>query len=149
MMANIYRDLPCVKEAKLDPHDPRRVTLIWIDGEQYNISPPPPRAELNITKEKAAKIIDGVAEIYVRCLSNGDYYMVEGKSSSRTGLKSGVRGTFLPLAEAMCAAKNEAEYLAIMTTNQPSGGMSEKTLRSFYKHKDEVPKWEPRLREAK
>ncbi len=61
MMANIYKALPCVKEAKPDPQDPRRVTLIWIDGERYNISPS--RGELNITKEQAESFIDKTAEI--------------------------------------------------------------------------------------
>jgi hypothetical protein len=146
MMANIYKGLPCVKEAKPDPQDPRRVTLIWIDGERYNISPPPPRGELNITKEQAESFIDKTAEIFVRGLSNGDYYMLEGGGPSRSGLWGGAQQIFLPLAAAMRGAKDEADFLAIMKTNQPPGGMSEKTLRSFYKHRDEVPEWERRLR---
>ena len=67
-------------------------------------------------------------------------------SFSQTGTPLGARQTFLPLADAMRATENEADFLAVMKTNQPVGGMSEKTFRSFYKHKDEMPEWESRIR---
>ena len=148
MMVDVYKKMPCIRDAKLDPDNPNCIILTWASGEQgYNSQlPPPRRKEIDLTKEQAESFIDKTAEIFVKGLSNGDYYMLEGGGPSRSGLWGGAQQIFLPLAAAMRGAKDEADFLAIMKTNQPPGGMSEKTLRSFYKYKDEVPEWERRLR---
>lgn len=150
IMVNVYKKLPCIKEARLNNDTPEVIDIVWTDGGKGGVRLTPfPGAELNITKEQAAKFIDHVAEIYVRGLSAGDYYMVEGCGPSRTGLKAGISGFFQPVADTMRAATNETEFLVLMKARQPSGGMSEKTLRSFYKHKDELSRWEQRLQEKK
>ncbi len=148
MMIDVYNKLPCVKSAKLDPRKPDRIILTWINGEQYNISPPPPVADLNLTKEQAEKYIDSIAEIYVRGLGENRYYYVMGKGDRRQGMFGGFQGTFGLYARALHASKDEADFLAIMKTNQPTGGISETWLKLFYSHKDDLPKWESRLLEA-
>jgi hypothetical protein len=147
MMAEVYQGMPCVRSAKFGNSDSNTLEVSWMNGAHSNIRlTPMPVGKLNITKEQAESFIDKTAEIFVRGLSNGDYYMLEGGGPSRSGLWGGAQQIFLPLAAAMRGAKDEADFLAIMKTNQPPGGMSEKTLRSFYKYKDEVPEWERRLR---
>lgn len=148
MMVDVYKRMPCIRDAKLDPDNPNCIILTWASGKRgYNSQLPPPcRKVIDLTKEQAESFIDKTAEIFVRGLSNGDYYMLEGGGPSRSGLWGGAQQIFLPLAAAMHRAKDESGFLAIMKTNQPPGGMSEKTLRSFYKYRDELPKWEPRLR---
>lgn len=147
LMVDVYRRLPCIKTAVRDVTSPNTIEVVWADGSRGGIiQVPPKRKEIDLTKEQAESFIDKTAEIFVKGLSNGDYYMLEGGGPSRSGLWGGAQQIFLPLAAAMRGAKDEADFLAIMKTNQPPGGMSEKTLRSFYKYKDEVPEWERRLR---
>jgi len=149
-MVGVYNKLPCILDAKRASNDNKTTIIVkWKTGETSRIRlVPPHRKDIDLTKEQAENHIDKTAELFVRGLMRNKYYIVEGRSPSRSGNPEGAKQTFLPLAEAMRTAKDEAEYLAIMVTNQPPGGMSEKMLRSFYKYKDEVPKWEPRVREA-
>jgi hypothetical protein len=147
LMVDVYRRLPIVASAKIDADDGHAIIVEWKNGETVNIDMiPHAHKQADPTKEQAEKYIDSIAEIFVRGLSRNDYYMLEGGGPSRSGSWIGAKQTFLPIADAIHATKDEAEYLSVMKTNQPPGGMSEKTLRSFYKYKDELPNWEPRLR---
>ena len=149
VMVDVFKELPCVSSAKKDPNSGNTIIVEWKNGEVMNINMiPHERKGVNLTREQAEAFIDKTAEIFVRGLSNGDYYMLEGGGPSRSGLWGGAKQIFLPLADAMRVARDEADFLSIMKTNQPPGGMSEKTFRSFYQHKGELPKWEPRLRDA-
>jgi hypothetical protein len=147
LMVGVYRVLPCIQSAQLEKDDPHVIEVIWTDGSRDGfLQIPPKRKEPDLTKEQAEKYIDSMAEIFVRGLSRNSYYMLEGGGPSRSGSWIGAKQTFLPIADAINATKDEEEYLSVMKTNQPPGGMSEKILRSFYKYKDELPNWEPRLR---
>ncbi len=90
--------------------------------------------------------MDYNCDIYVRGLGSNHCFMF-GNMTRRTST-AGFRKTLLPLADAMRTAKDETDFLAIMKTNQPPGGMSEAAFRAFYRHRDDLPKWEPRVREA-
>lgn len=147
MMVDVYLKLPCVRDARRVENEPNTIEFVWADGEKGGVSlVPPRRRDDNLTKEQAQEYIDHFAEMHMNGLDRGDYYMIEGGGYSRTGTTVGAKQTFLPLADAMRATENEADFLAVMKTNQPVGGMSERTFRSFYRHKDEMPAWEARIR---
>jgi hypothetical protein len=149
MMVDIYKKLPCIKEAHLNENSQDTIDVVWMDGSKGGIRQAPmPRADLNLTREQAEKYIDSIAEIYVRGLGENRYYYVMGKGDRRQGLFGGFQGTFGLYARALRASKDEADFLAIMKTNQPPGGISETWLKLFYSHKDDLPKWESRLLES-
>ena len=146
MMVEVYRRLPCVKSAQREKEDSHSIEVIWMDGKKSSITQVRPwRKDDNFTKEQAERIIDKRTGNFANGLGNGRYYMMEGGRRSRSGTPEGARQTFLPLADAMRATESEEDFLAVMKTNQPPGGISEKTLRSFYKHKDEMPAWKARI----
>lgn len=149
MMDSVYLRMPCIQSAKFKEAASNTLEVVWMNGSHSNIRlTPMPRGEMNITKEQAAIYIDKIAGIYVRGLGENSYYYVMGKGDRRQGTFGGFCGTFTPLAEAMRNAKDEAEFVSMVKTNQPPGGISETWLRLFYSHRDELPKWEPRLRDA-
>ena len=146
MMVDVYRKLPCIKTAEREENDPDSINVVWADGSKGGIRQIPfPRGELNLTKKQATEYIDHMAEIYVHALENNNYFMT-GSTVGRRGTHESFTRTLVPLAETLKIAKDEADFLSIMKTNQPVGGMSEAAFRAFYKHKDDLPKWEPRIR---
>ena len=146
MMVDVYRRLPCVKSAQR--RNSRSIEVIWMNGKKDNISqaPPPRRAEEKWTKEQVKETVDRISQGLVERFTDGGFYMAENGGPCRSGTIVGARQTFLPLADAMRTAENEEDFLAIMKTNHSSGGMPERQLRIFYKHKDEMPEWEARVR---
>ena len=148
MMVDIYLKLPCVADAQIDPEKPDCIIVTWVTGEKNYISQTSAqRGEDHFTREQAEHFIDRITEIYIRGLSNNHYFMV-GSTIGRRGAPESFSRTLIPLADAMRTAKDETDFLAIMKTNQPPGGMSEAAFRAFYRHRDDLPKWEPRVREA-
>jgi hypothetical protein len=147
-MVDVYRGVPCIREARLASNESNTIEVVWADGSKGGISQRRARRkDDNLTKEQAAKIIDNLTEsYYVRGLEDNWYYL-EGKGGKRMGLFGGFKGMFTPLAEALRASENEAGFIAAVMTNQPPGNISETWLKLFYSHKDELPKWEHRLRE--
>ena len=146
MMVDVYQKLPCIRDAKIDPEKNDCIIVTWVTGEKNFISQvPPQRGQDNLTVSQAAQFVDRISEIYVRGLGDNNYFLV-GAAGGQRGTKDAFGRTLAPLADAMRAAKDEAEFLSIMKTNQPVGGMSEAAFRAFYKHKDELPKWEHRIR---
>ena len=146
MMVDVYRGIPCVLTAEQDKDDRTMINLKWKSGDESHINEVPfTRKRDNITKEQAVKWIDDMTEIYVRALGNNNYFML-GATVGRRGTQETFERTLVPLATNLKIAKDEADFLSIMKTNQPVGGMSEAAFRAFYKHKDGLPKWEPRIR---
>ena len=146
MMVDVYRKLPCVKSAQRRENS-HSIEIVWMNDSKDSIpqTPRPRRAEEKWTKEQAERIIDKLTGNVVHGLGSGDYYMMQSGVRIGTGTTVGAKKVFLPIADAMHATENEEDFLAVMETNQPPGGISEKTLRSFYKHKDEMPTWEARI----
>jgi hypothetical protein len=146
LMVEAYKQLPIVVDAVRDSDSKRSIFVKWKSGAESHIDHVAPEVKRdNLTRAQAEQYVDRMAEIYVRGLGDNNYFLL-GSSGGQRGTKEAFGRTLVPLADAMRAAKDEAEFLSIMQTNQPVGGLSEKTLRSFYKYKAEVPKWEPRLR---
>lgn len=146
MMDSVYLKMPCILSAKFKEAGSNTLEVVWMNGSHSNIRlTPMSRGEMNITKEQATQYIDEIAEIYVRGLGENRYYYVMGKGDRRQGTFGGFKGTFGVYARALRASKDEADFLAMMKTNQPTGGISEEWLKLFYSHKDDFPKWEPLL----
>lgn len=146
MMVDVYKGLPCVATARRESSPQGVIIVVWKSGEESHINLiPPTRKRDHITKEQAIKWIDDMTEIYVRALRENDYFML-GATVGRRGRQETFERTLVPLATNLKIAKDEADFLSIMKTNQPVGGMSEAAFRAFYKHKDDLPKWEPKIR---
>ena len=149
MMVDVYRKLPCVRDAKLATDEEDCIVIVWTatgKEESFRQMSSPRRTDDNMTKEQAQECIDHYAEMHVNRLGRGSYHMIEGGGPSRTGSSEGAKRTFLPLADALRATESEEDFLAVMKTNQPVGRMSERTFRSFYRHKDERSAWEAHIR---
>ena len=146
MMVEVYRRLPCVKSAQRRENS-HSVEVIWKnDAKDSNPQTPAPRKpEEKWTKEQVKTSVDEVAEGLVESFAEGGFYMSSGKTPCRSGTAKGAQMVFLPLAGAMRAAESEEDFLAIMKTNQPPGGIMEAELSTLYKHKDEMPVWEARI----
>ena len=146
MMVDVYRRLPCVKSAHREGNS-HFIDVIWMNDAKDNIqqTPAPRRPEEKTTKEQARTFVDKIAQGLVRRFTNGGFYMAEGGVPCRSGTAEGARMVFLPLAGAMRAAESEEDFLAIIKTNQPPGGIMEAELRTLYKHKDDMPEWEARI----
>jgi len=147
MLVETYKKLPIVADAARDPDSKRSICVKWKSGKLSHIDHiAPARKKDNLTRGQAEQFIDRMTEIYVRGLGDNNYFLF-GATGGQRGTKDAFGRTLAPLADAMRVAKDEAEFLLIMKTNQPPGGISEKGLRQFYKHKDDLPKWEPRIRD--
>jgi|GEM_PF-3972491 len=146
MMVKVYRGLPIVLDAEREPDSPWTIHVKWKSGEESHIGQVPHKRN-DLTKEQADEMLTRFCEIYAHGLENNNYFML-GSTMGRRGTPESFARTLVPLANAMRTAKDEAEFLAIMKTNQPPGGMSEAAFRAFYRHRDDLPKWEPRVREA-
>jgi len=145
MLIKAYKELPCIADAYHEPNTESTIILVWQNGRKEGVNEfPPTRKPVDITPDQAVKLLDGVCEIYAEGLKATNYFMFG--SAKRRGTQKSFARTLEPLANALRSAKDEADFLSMMKTNQPPGGMSEKALRSFYKYKDEVPEWERRLR---
>jgi len=145
LMVDAYKSLPCIVSATRDAESPNTISVKWRSGRVSHIGQVPlMRKPVDITPEQAVKLLDGVCEIYAEGLKATNYFMFG--SAKRRGTQESFARTLEPLANALRSAKDEADFLSVMKTNQPPGGMSEKALRSFYKHRDEVSEWERRLR---
>ena len=145
MMVDVYASLPCVKTAERDKDSAWTINVVWKSGETYHICQvPPQRSQDNGTPEQAAKMFDGVCEIYSKGLEFNDYFLFG--SAYTTGTQDGFGRFLVPIAEALKTAKNEEAFVSVMTNKFPmSTGFSEKAFRSFFKHKDKLPQWEPLL----
>lgn len=151
MMADVYRQLPCVRDVKFDSDDDNYIIVTWVTGEKRRDNQFPVSVrhkDNNMTKEQMRKIIDKVTETYVKGLEN-NYYYLEGAGGGRMGTFEGFKGTFKPLVAALHAAKDEDEFLFIVKTNNPPQGLSEEWFRMFYRDKDNLTKWEWKLWELK
>mgnify|MGYP001492358981 FL=1 len=147
LMVGVFQEMPCILKAERDATSPVGIVLVWKSGKVSHVDlVPPSRKPDNMTKEQALEIMDRLCEIYVRGLEGNNYFMF-GRMTRR-GLPVAFKRTLIPLADAMHAAKDEADFLAIMKTNQPTGGMMEEYLKMFYQHKADLPKWEPHVRET-
>ena len=146
MMVDVYASLPCVKTAERDKDSAWTINVIWKSGEIYHICQvPPQRSQDNVTPEKAAKVFDDICDIYNSGLEFNDYFMFG--TVTRRGTQDGYGQFLVPIAEALKTAKDEEAFLTVMTNKFPmSTGFSEKAFRSFYKHKDKLPQWEPLLK---
>ena len=147
MMVEIYRRIPCVKSAQCEKKS-HSIEVIWMNGKKDSIeqTQPPRRAEDKWTKEQVKETVDRISQGLVERFTDGGYYMAERGAPCQSGTIVGARRTFSQIADAIRAAENEEDFLAIMKTNRPIGGMPEGYLRPLYKHKDEMPEWEARVR---
>lgn len=144
-MVEVYRSLPCVKDAQIKADDPNCISVTWITGEINNINQDPPqRKDDNLSVEQATQYVDKTAEIYVRGLGAGNFFM-EGVAKMRGTTESYAR-VLQPLADAMRTCENEKMFIATLRTNQLFSGFSDKAFQSYFKHKDDLPKWEPKMR---
>lgn len=144
MMAGVYKSLPCIKDAKRD-NDSNSIIVTWKSGRVDHVTQVPPQcAPDDVTPEQAAKAFDGICEIYYGGLELNDYFMFG--TVHRRGTQDGYGQFLMPIAEALKTAKGEEAFVAVMTNKFPMvTGFSEKAFRSFYKHKDQLPQWEPLL----
>ncbi len=144
MMADVYKSLPCIKDAKRD-YDCNSIIVTWKSGRVDHVTQiPPQRSQDNGTPEQAAKMFDGTCEIYYSGLEFNDYFMFG--NVTRMGTQDGYGQFLVPIAEALKTAKDEEAFVAVMTNKFPIvTGFTEKAFRSFYKHKDKLPQWEPLL----
>jgi hypothetical protein len=145
MMVDVYASLPCVQTAERDKDSAWTINVVWKSGETYHICQvPPQRSQDNGTHEQAAKMFDGVCEIYSKGLEFNDYFLFG--SAYTTGTQDGYGRILVPIAKALRMEKDEEAFVAVMTNKFPMvTGFSEKAFRSFYKHKDKLPQWEPLL----
>ena len=143
-MVDIYRELPCVKSAQRQSHS---IEVIWLDGSRGGILQIPSRRhEAAQTKEDAEKLTDHFSEGYRQKLDDCHYFILEQGGLAHSGTMQDARLILLPLADAIHATENEDGFLATVKTNQPPCRLSEKTLRLFYRHRDDMQEWESRLR---
>ena len=89
--------------------------------------------------------ISGSARHITDVLLRGDYFMF-GDPRRQGGVGTFAR-TLIPLASALQKARNEAEFISIMQTNMPPGGIPEQGLKNFWKHREQAPVWEARAKQ--
>jgi hypothetical protein len=144
MMVDVYKSLPCIKDAKR-AIDSNSIIVTWLSGELDRVTQVrPQRSQDNVTPEKAAKVFDDICEIYYGGLELNDYFLFG--TVHRRGTQDGYGQFLVPIAEALKTAKDEEAFISVMTNKFPMvTGFSEKAFRSFYKHKDKLPQWEPLL----
>ncbi len=144
MMVDVYKSLSCIKDAKRAT-DSNSIIVTWLSGDLDRVCQVPPRrAPDNGTPEQAAKMFDGICEIYYSGLELNDYFMFG--TVHRRGTQDGYGQFLVPIAEALKTAKDEEAFVSVMTNKFPMvTGFTEKAFRSFYKHKDKLPQWEPLL----
>lgn len=147
LMVEVYKGLPCILNAERDATSPVGIVLFWKSGKVSRVDLVPPSRKPNTTtKEQALKMMDRLCESYVEGLEDNHFFML-GNTFLR-GAPDGYKMLLAPLSEAMKQATNEAHFASLFRTNRLSGSFSEGALRSLYQHKDGLPKWEPRVREA-
>ena len=145
MMVDIYKSLPCIKDAKREVTS-NSIIITWKSGRVDHVTQvPPQRSQNNGTPEQAAKMFDGICDIYSKGLEFNDYFIFG--SAYTTGTQDGFGRFLVPLAKALRTEKDEEAFVTVMTNKFPmSTGFSEKAFRSFYKHRDMLPQWEPLLK---
>jgi len=145
MLPDIYKKLPCITNAYYDTNTVGTIVITWVTGKTDRCNEfPPQRAPNNVTPEQAAKVFDDICEIYYNGLELNDYFMFG--TVHRRGTQDGYGQFIVPIAEALKTSKDEVAFVSVMTNKFPmSTGFSEKAFRSFYKHKDKLPQWEPLL----
>jgi len=145
MLPDIYKKLPCIKDAYHDTNTIGTIVLTWESGDKVRSNEfPPQRSQDNGTPEQAAKMFDGICDIYSKGLEFNDYFIFG--SAYTTGTQDGFGRFLAPIAEELRTAKDEEAFVTVMTNKFPmSAGFSEKAFKSFYKHKDLLPQWEPLL----
>ena len=148
LLVEAYRELPCIKDAYYDTNTVGRIIVTWIAGKVDNINEFAPQLKRdNSTPEQAAKVMDDVCEMYVRDLTNGGFDMF-GNTYLRGPSESSHQRILVPLSDALKSATNEQSFISMLRTNQFFSNYSENSgiFKSFFKHKEELPKWEPRIR---
>lgn len=146
-MAEVFNKMPFVSSASRDPTSSTGIILILkTGGKSSGNLVPPSRKPNTTTKEQALKMMDRLCESYAKGLEDNHFFML-GNTFLR-GAPDGYKMLLAPLSEAMKQATNEAHFASLFRTNRLSGSFSEGALRSLYRHKDGLPKWEPRVREA-
>lgn len=143
MMVDVYKSLPCIKDAER-VKDSTSIVVTWNSGEIDRVRQVPPKRK-DVSQEQVAMMLDNLCAVYVKDLENNDYFMFG--STYRTGTQDGYGQFLVPIAEALKTAKDEEAFISVMTNKFPMvTGFSEKAFRSFYKHKDKLPQWEPLLK---
>jgi len=143
-MVEVYRSLPCVKDAQFNSDNPNCITVVWNTGEICNINQmTPQRQEDDLTVEQAKHMVDKVATIYVRGLDDSNYFIF-GNATMR-GTMDSYQRVLRPLSEALRTSVDEKAFITAIRTNQLFSGFSDTANRSFFKHKDDVPKWESKI----
>ncbi len=142
MMVGVYTNLPCIKSARrIDGST--SISIIWKSGEIDNVRQVPPKRK-DISKEQVAMMLDKLCEAYVQDLNHNDYFMFG--NAYRTGTQDGFGQYLVPIAEALKTSKDENSFVTVMTNKfSIVTGFTEEAFRSFYKHKDKLPQWEPLL----
>jgi len=145
MLPDIYKKLPCIKDAYYDTNTIGTIVLTWESGDMVRSNEFPPQRSQDIgTHEQAAKLFDGICKIYYSGLEFNDYFMFG--NVHRRGTQDGYGQFLVPIAEALKSSKDEEAFVTAMTNKFPMvTGFSETAFRSFYKHKDKLPQWEPLL----
>jgi hypothetical protein len=142
MMVDVYTSLPCIKSARR-VDDSTSISIIWKSGEIDRVRQVPPKRK-DISKEQVIMMSDNLCETYVQDLNHNDYFMFG--NPYRTGIQDGYGQFLVPIAEALKTSKDEETFVTVMTNKFPMiTGFTEKAFRSFYKHKDQLPQWEPLL----
>lgn len=141
-LVKVYAQMPCVKHAQISEENSRAISVTWKTGETINVVHGEEVQLPVVTRDQAFRYVESMAQIFVDNLKDNHYFVL-GRGM-RMGTYGGFIQIFTPLAGAMRSARSENEFLAIMQTNQPPGGMSDAALRLFYQHKEDLPKWDPR-----
>jgi hypothetical protein len=144
MMVDVYKSLPCIRDAKREDNSVS-IIITWATGAIDHVTQVPfQRLKDNTTPEQAARMFDGICEIYSSGLEFNDYFIFG--SVHRRGTQDGYGQFLMPIAEVLKAAKDEEDFVTVMTNKFPMvTGFSAQAFRSFYKHKDKLPQWEPLL----
>jgi len=144
MMVDVYKNLPCIRDAKREGNS-FSIIITWETGAIDHVTQvPPQRLKDNSTPEQAARMFDDLCEIYYSGLEFNDYFMFG--NVHRRGTQDGYGQFLVPIAEALKSSKDEETFVTAMTNKFPMvTGFSETAFRSFYKHKDKLPQWEPLL----
>ncbi len=144
-MVGVCQKLPMVDVAKRADKDGINV---WVKSDretptyvrQRNF--PDWGAKTRMTPEEQIWCLEESSRANASILDSGAILML--------GVPWRVDGVAMPtlpsLASALRAAQDEAEFIAIMQTNMPSGGIPEQGLKNFWKHREQAPVWEARAK---
>ena len=145
-MVEVCQKLPMVAVARRADKDGINV---WVKGEQ---GMPTYVRQRNFPDWGAMKRLTPAESIWnLEASSHANANMLNSGAVLMFGVPWRVDGIATPilpsLASALRAAHNEAEFIAIMQTNMPPGGIPEQGLKNFWKHREQAPVWEARAKQ--